>query len=48
MRSFLDIVNDMLRAGREGDLVNRFGYQEEMEDPKVQEDNADLLDLINY
>jgi hypothetical protein len=46
MRSFLDIVNDMLAASRKGDVIMKHIYMLEME--SVEPDFADTLDLIDY
>lgn len=48
MRTFLDIVNDMLRASREGNVIARIGYQEELAQVEIEEKFAETLDLINY
>jgi hypothetical protein len=48
VRTFLDIVNDMLAAGRDGDLITRYGYQEWLGEIEIDDLYADTLDLINF
>ncbi len=46
MRSFLDIVNAMLEAGRNGDVITKIILQQELAEREI--DFADTLDLIDY
>lgn len=46
MRTFLDIVNDMLAASREGNIVAKHIFMMELEE--TEPDYADTLDLIDF
>ena len=48
MRTFLDIVNDMLAAGREGNIVAKHIFMAELADKEIDSKFSDTLDLIDF